>query len=737
MKPNQNILLSRIDAIGDVVLSLPVAGILKNLFPDCKIYFLGQAYTKDVIESSQYIDYYIDWSEIKRLTPLAQIEYFKKLDIAVAIHIYPNFYISWLLKTAGIPIRIGTSRRWYHHLFCNKRVSFSRRSSNLHEVQLNLKLLIPFGLTQTLSFDAISNLNGLVPPAISNELESLLDKDRFNLILHPKSRGHGKEWGVENYSKLIGLLDPSKYKVFITGTIQEKKEIQQEMAFKHPEVIDLVGKMSLTELVGFISKADGLVASGTGPLHMAAALGIHAIGLFPPIRPVFSRRWSPVGVYAKAFEAKKICVKCKKNAKCDCLKLFRPEIIADYLHNVQKPKHHPFASTNIFKPADKSLSDYKIQQTNFFELFVKNTKLKVFVPGEYLNKKNRIVISLDKINKPNCGLGRVSIDFSKAVINTSNGNNDFSFVLTGDNKFDYLKEQHTRRFKFINRLFPAFLGDIEVLHYLHQTPSFKVRGASKTVLTIHDLNFLLTKSQVKANRYLRAVQNNVDNADVIVFISNFTKEICYKNLVIPPDKKTKVIYNGVELPSEEPTKPDFIVNDDPFLFTIGQCFAKKNFHVLIPFLQSMPQKMKLIIAGENTTSYGSYVKRMIIANNLEKYVIMPGQIKESEKLYLYQHCQAFVFPSLAEGFGLPIIEAMRLRKPVFCSDRTSLKEIGDRYVYFWKTFEPEAMLEVYNFGMNDFDENKKELAYNYSLQYTWEKNAEEYIKLYKSVINGH
>ena len=301
MKQSQNILLSRIDAIGDVVLSLPIAGILKNLYPDCKIFFLGQTYTKEIIESSEHIDTFINWDEIKKLQVPKQIAFFKSLNISIAIHIYPDFFISSLLFWAKIPIRIGTSRRWYHQLFCNKKVSFSRWSSNLHETQLNLKLLIPFGLHQTLSFDTLSLLNGIKAPAISAELESLLDKNRFNVILHPKSKGHGKEWGLDNYSKLAGLLDTNKYKVFITGTLNEKKEINQEILCKYPNTVDLVGKLTLNELIGFIAKADGIVASGTGPLHLAAATGIHAIGLYPPVRPVFSRRWAPVGINAKSF----------------------------------------------------------------------------------------------------------------------------------------------------------------------------------------------------------------------------------------------------------------------------------------------------------------------------------------------------------------------------------------------------------------------------------------------------
>ncbi|HOT13321.1 MAG TPA: glycosyltransferase [Bacteroidales bacterium] len=729
MKQSQNILLSRIDAIGDVVLSLPVAGILKNLFPDCTIFFLGQTYTKDVIKTCQYIDNFIDWNQIKDLNPKTQIDFFRKLNIDVAIHIYPNFFISWILKSAGIPIRIGTSRRWYHQLFCNKKISFSRRSSNLHEVMLNLKLLIPFDLGKTINYETLSIINGIIPPTIPDELNSLLDKNRFNLIIHPKSKGHGKEWGIENYAKLLGLLDNSRFNFFVTGTLDEKKEIQQEILNKYPQAIDLVGKLSLDELIGFISRADGLVASGTGPLHLAAATGIHAIGLFPPIRPVFSRRWAPVGVNAKAFEAKKICVKCKKNAKCDCLRLFKPEIVAEYLNTLHKPSQKKQLEANIFKPSALDWEQFRIQQAQKFENFVSDKKTKVFTSTNQIFKKNRIIVSVDKINKPNCGLGRVAIDFSKALINEKKENCYFSFILTGNNSYDYFRDQDIKRFKFIHRFFKADFGEYDVAHYLHQTPSFKIKGAKKTILTIHDLNFLYTKSNIKANRYLKHIQRNVDKADAIVFISNFTKEICFQHLQISPEKITRVIYNGVNLPKTIPIKPPFI-NGTTFIFSIGQFLAKKNFHTLIPFIKLFPSNIQLVIAGEKDTSYGNYVRKLISDYNLQNQVILPGSVSEAEKLYLYQNCEAFVFPSLAEGFGLPVIEAMRAEKPVFCSDKTSLKEIGNGHVFFWESFDPQQMFMTFQNGMKSFDEAKKKSAYEYSMKFTWEENARQYLSLY-------
>ena len=105
--------------------------------------------------------------------------------------------------------------------------------------------------------------------------------------------------------------------------------------------------MTLKELIGFISKADGLVASSTGPLHIAAATGIHAIGLYPPVKPINAKRWGPVGINARSIEADKICVNCYKGTRCDCLDQLSANFIADYLAKLIKPQLEMHIETSL------------------------------------------------------------------------------------------------------------------------------------------------------------------------------------------------------------------------------------------------------------------------------------------------------------------------------------------------------------------------------------------------------
>jgi len=89
--------------------------------------------------------------------------------------------------------------------------------------------------------------------------------------------------------------------------------------------------MSLAQLMSFIEACDGLVAASTGPLHIAAALGKTAIGIYPPIRPMHPGRWAPVGKQAKFAVIEKECSDCRNNGMCHCMQEISPEVIKNLI----------------------------------------------------------------------------------------------------------------------------------------------------------------------------------------------------------------------------------------------------------------------------------------------------------------------------------------------------------------------------------------------------------------------
>jgi heptosyltransferase-3 len=334
----KTILISRTDAIGDVVLTLPVAGQLKRWFPDCRVVLLGRTYTQPIAASCPWIDDFLNYDDLLRLPASDQVARLRDQQAEAIVHVFPNKALARLAQQAGIPVRIGTRNRWFHWLTCNRLVALSRRNSLLHEAQLNLALLKPLMASDELPLAEVAELVKLRPDEqLAPEYEQLLaarQPGQLNVILHPRSRGSAREWGLEHFGTLARLLFDTGHRVFITGTAAEGEELRIWLA-EHRAFLtaDLTGWLTLPQLIAFIAAADALVAGSTGPLHLAAALGRRAVGLYPPIRPMHPGRWAPLGPRAAyvVFD-KPNCQQCRKQpTACPCIKALEP---ADVLNRV-------------------------------------------------------------------------------------------------------------------------------------------------------------------------------------------------------------------------------------------------------------------------------------------------------------------------------------------------------------------------------------------------------------------
>lgn len=338
MEPYQRIIISRIDKIGDVVLTLPVAGYLKKIYPNCFIIFLCNSYTRPILETCEHIDKIVEWDKIKTYSFRKQVKFFKRLNANTIIHVYPNKKISLLAKLAKIKNRVGTSHRWYNNLTCNKLVNLGRKNSNKHEVELNLELLKPILKNNNLpSQEEISTLYGLTKVSpIPERLYKIIDRTKFNLIIHPKSKGSAREWGLSNYAELLKILPNDKFNIIVAGTKSEAEQMEYFLKVYQNKIIDLTGKISLSEYISIINEADGLLACSTGPLHIAAALGRHAIGLYSPMRPIFPQRWKPIGINAYYFVLDKECNLCKNLSYCECIESIKPQWVYEKLITLNK-----------------------------------------------------------------------------------------------------------------------------------------------------------------------------------------------------------------------------------------------------------------------------------------------------------------------------------------------------------------------------------------------------------------
>jgi glycosyltransferase involved in cell wall biosynthesis len=346
-----------------------------------------------------------------------------------------------------------------------------------------------------------------------------------------------------------------------------------------------------------------------------------------------------------------------------------------------------------------------------------------------IDKKHTIVIDIDRMKYPNTGM----FEFCSNLYESFKNNHKFQFVFYKHKKtiLDNFSKYIT--IKIVDRLLLMVSPKYDIWHTTNQLSTRIPINAKKLVYTIHDLNFLYAnKSESKKKRLLKKIQDNINKADYLTFISEFSNQEVKKKLNIE-GKKYKIIYNGVKI--KEPESSPKLLSNKPFLFSLGVIDPKKNIHTILPLLQV--SDYDLIVSGKVTNekyfhSILSEIKKM----NLEHRVFFTNTISENDKYWYLKNCEAFIFPSLSEGFGIPPIEAMRFGKPVFLSNLTSLPEIGGNAAYYFDSFDPDKMKKIFLNGMKNYTENKnkKEEIINWSLQFTWEKASKEYIEVYNELL---
>lgn len=360
----------------------------------------------------------------------------------------------------------------------------------------------------------------------------------------------------------------------------------------------------------------------------------------------------------------------------------------------------------------------------------------------------KILIDLERLRYPNSGIAHVSRNLFLGLLRLlPHKNIDFSFFGVKET-FPHTPKNVT--IKVVNwqkwhKFFELFSRNYDLVHIGNQLSYYFQRNYKKSIkiVTLHDLNFLHEEylSQHKKQKMLNRVNKNLRYADYVVCISHFVKEDFLKNqhlLDLRKFKDVRVIYNGIQFPEDRTYdlgRFSFLKERD-FILNIGVLFPKKNQKTIIEMLPSLSEDLVLVASGEKD-SYVCDIQRRIKELNIENRVHILKNVTEEEKYALLQRCRSYVHPSVAEGFGIPPIEAMAFGKPVFLSNLTSLPEIGGDWAYYFQSFAPEEMVKVYQQGMQDFQQHQQ--AYqakmkNWLTQFDYKTMAKAYLSLYEEVL---
>ncbi|MFN5333776.1 MAG: glycosyltransferase family 4 protein [Bacteroidota bacterium] len=347
----------------------------------------------------------------------------------------------------------------------------------------------------------------------------------------------------------------------------------------------------------------------------------------------------------------------------------------------------------------------------------------------------RIILDCERMKYPHTGLYHFCYQLGMALQKKNNPEAfDLSYYIRKKdfgifgNKANYISQYSFHKF------LPLFTKSFDIWHAAHQgTQYMPHRKGIKILLTIHDLNFLHEdrKTDDKKKKEIKKLQNKIDRADHIVAISNFVLNDIKNNFLLK-DTPTTVVYNGCNIAEPIHALRPANAPNEKFIYTIGTITDKKNFHVLPSLL--VGNNFHLIISGitHNKNYYNKIIEEAKY-HGVERRLSFTHAVTESEKRWYLQNCEVFVFPSIAEGFGLPVLEAMYFGKPIILSTHTSLPEIGGEDAFYFNSFDPEEMRKVLNQCLAEFDDNRSQRLKERCQKFDWNQSASKYFTIYQNI----
>lgn len=338
------------------------------------------------------------------------------------------------------------------------------------------------------------------------------------------------------------------------------------------------------------------------------------------------------------------------------------------------------------------------------------------------------------------------------VLYTTFKNHPFYHIFKANKKFQ-IKQPPFQLLKNPLLRIPFWMGsetfkdNLDVLHVQYIAPPFH---KGKLVTTIHDLGFLhipetFSKWEVWRSKIL--VRMTAQKSDKIITGSHFSKQdiLCKYRL---PSHRIHVVPLGVSLDSSSPLNGSDIHKtlkkyriQKPYLLSVGRLNPRKNLINLVKAYSQLKEKNRiphrLVIAGKKDFDTRN-VMQSIQKKTISRDVLFTGLVSEKDLWNLYKQADIFIYPSLFEGVGLPVLEAMSMGVPVITSNSSSLKEIAGSAALLVNPLDPKDISQAIekltthqnlrqSYGQKGIYQAKK---------FSWLSTAQHTLKVYKDTVNG-
>jgi len=369
----------------------------------------------------------------------------------------------------------------------------------------------------------------------------------------------------------------------------------------------------------------------------------------------------------------------------------------------------------------------------------------------------RIGIEAQRIFRKNKhGMDFVVLQEIKELQKLDTKNEYFVFVAPGEDRC--LEDSHNVHiFEIGGGLYPLWEQstlphaakelNLDMLHCTSNTAPIKCD--IPLILTLHDIIFLEPRNKLNLSIYQNlgwlyrriVVKRILNKCRRIITVSDFELNNIMSKLSIPRERMA-MIYNGYTDWFKPESEPDFTfrqyIDSGGYFFFLGNTDPKKNTERTLiayaKYLEKSGVKRKLLMADLDR----AYLSEILLRNHIEhirKMIVIPGYIVNSDLPNIYNNAFAFLYPSLRESFGIPLLEAMACGTPVITSNTSSMPEIGGPYAIL---INPESSDEIAEMMLkletdDEFYRRQEEVGLQRAKLFSWHNTAERLLEVYEDV----
>lgn len=337
----QNVLVIKLRAIGDVLLSTIVTKNLRTAFPHARIDFLTERPNRDVLIGNKFIDEIVvfDRSPLNSLKTLVDL---RRRDYDLVIDLFGNPRSAMMAVASGAEYRVGYAFRGRRYAY---NILVQPRGDSVHNTEFNLDALSSIGVE-------ISDRRIYFPLSLESErfAERFLEEHQLNgqviIALNPAGGWYTKRWRLERFAELADrMIEKFDTKVVLIWGPGEYQDVQELKSSMRREAI-IPPATNLKELGGLLKKCAVLVTNDSGPMHIAAAVGTPVVAIFGPTSPKLQ---GPYGVHHVIVRNEKLdCLECNLT-KCPIGNVCMTELTVD---EVMRGVERMLASIRQEEPTD-------------------------------------------------------------------------------------------------------------------------------------------------------------------------------------------------------------------------------------------------------------------------------------------------------------------------------------------------------------------------------------------------